>query len=272
MEDKKPEDSAVLLGPAGPIGPGAVGQLRQLSIPLWARILTLCLAVGTLLGGSFLVWQGWVSCTVGCNEKWIENGTKIVGSAFVPVIVLVYLVFAETGVKALVRKTEELLKRTIPSALRIETESKSFGVVGAIERCDVDTIHTAGAPTARYTMTFMRLGAKGRLDVIIDLNVSKANVAFFIPVPEEFAAGTDIQQLRERFKATMEGAEHEGYVFDKASPEVEVDGRRYLKIVARRRLSDNFLWDPGHKLHFAQDLRMFVHSMILDGWDIMASA
>lgn len=175
--------------------PGFVGQLRQFSVPLLARASIFTIAVLTLVVGILLIWLGWHACAPDkCGEKWLEVGLQVLGTTFLPVVVLGYLVFAETGVKALVRKSSELLRKTIPDALHLKPSAEGF---------------------------------------------------------------------------LVEGAAHEGYVIDKVLTETEVNGRRCIKLVARLRMNDNFLWDPARKLHFAQDLRMFCHAMIVEGWPLL---
>lgn len=261
MEPKSDEHSSAT---AVSFGPGAISQIRQLSIPLWARSLALVLAVTTLVAGILLVLKGWMSCTSGCEDRWIESGTALVAATFLPAVVLVYLVFAETGVSALVAKTGELLKKVIPEALCLKGDANDFEIVGNLASCMIETVHVPGSPRARYRVTAYRGGETAELNVVLDLNVSKANVVFYVPANTE-----DDQTLIDRFKATIEGARHEGYQFDKVLTSVVVDGRRLTAMTARQKLSENFLWDPAKKLHFAQDLRMFIHSFVLDGWSLL---
>jgi hypothetical protein len=248
--------------------PGFVGQLRQFSVPLLARVTIFTIAVLTLVAGILLIGLGWHACAPDkCGEKWLEVGLQVLGTTFLPVVVLGYLVFAETGVKALVRKSSELLRKTIPDALHLEPSAEDFLVGGELERCEVKTSHANDSPRAYYSLTATRSGEQARLDVILDLNVSKINVVFIVPVPRQGV--TDLGKIADNFKATLEGAAHEGYVIDKVLTETEINGRHCIKLVARLRMNDNFLWDPARKLHFAQDLRMFCHAMMVEGWPML---
>lgn len=268
MEESKNVAGVAHTGPVAPVGLEIISQVRQLSIPLWARILAVFLAVSVLLVGCFLVLKGWMACTEGCTEKWLEHGTKIVGATFLPAVLLVYLVFAETGVTALVRKTEELLVKTIPNALKSERIDLGFEIIGQIDSCEVVATYTRGVPRARYYIVATRNGQKAVLNFLVDLNVSKANVVIFLPLRTPVDHDLNLDKLRQGLEATIKGAEHEGYIFDQLMPEVKVGNNCFVTLVARKMLPNNFLWDPSHKLHFAQDLRMFVHSVLLDGWDI----
>jgi hypothetical protein len=266
-DEKKDAPGESLLNPAVIASPGAINQFRQLSIPLGARIVAVVIAVLVLAGGSWLVFEGWRSCKENCNGNYLEHGTKILGAAILPALVVIYLAFAETGVKALTRKIGELLNETLPNALR-QARVEDFVVAGELEECAVTWNFDQGSPRARYRLTARRNGESATLILLVDLNVAKANVVFFVPEP----AHGDALAVRACFKEAMAGAVHEGYTFDESLSAATIDDRRYLRLVARKRLAQNFLWDPALKLHFAQDLRMFVHAMIVDGWDLLERA
>lgn len=264
MDEKKAEHGNHALSPTALVGPAGIAQFRQLSIPLAARIAAVILALAVLAVGAWMVFEGWRNCTEHCHEKALENGTNLLVAAVLPAVAVVYLAFAETGVKALRRKIGELLKQMIPEALRQERQEE-FVIADEVAECDVVAVHVQGSPYARYSVTAKRNDEVAVLRMLVELNVAKANVVFFIPT----SAGIDAAKVRAVFKETIRGAKHEGYTFDEDLPEAAVDGRAHLRLVARKRLPDNFLWDPGLKLHFAQDLRMFVHSAISEGWTFL---
>jgi len=265
MEDKK--DEGGLAGPSAIVNPGMIGQLRQLSIPLGARIAAVVLAVVVLAVGGWLAFDGWRHCTAACDEKALESGTRILAATILPALVVVYLAFAETGVKALTRKIGELLNRTLPEALK-ESAGEDFAVAGEIEKCLVSWRFVDGSHRARYRLTATRGGDAVAMNMLVELNVAKVNVVFFVPAP----AKADAAEVRGYLREAMAGAAHEGYVFDDAMSEVTVDEQRYHRLIARKRLPDNFLWDPALKLHFAQDLRMFAHAVIADAWKLLEKA
>lgn len=264
MDDKKSEHGSHALSPSALAGPAGIVQLRQLSIPLSARIAAVILAVAVLAVGAWMVFDGWRNCVEHCHEKALENGTNLLVAAVLPAVAVIYLAFAETGVKALKRKIGELLKQMIPEALQQEWQEE-FVIAGEITECEVVPSYADGSPRARYSVTAKRNGEAVVMYMLVELNVAKVNVVFFIPA----SAGIDAGKVRADFKETIRGAVHEGYTFDEDLPETAIDGRNYLRLVARKRLPDNFLWDPGLKLHFAQDLRMFVHSAISEGWKLL---
>lgn len=245
-----------------------IRQMRQLSVPLWARLLALILAASTLMVGIVLIWQGWNTCAPDkCRELWLEQGVKVIGTTFLPVIVLVYLLFAETGVKALLRKSGELLRKTIPTALQKLPTSDVSDNFHELDACLVETFHSKDAPSARYRLTGRRHDQTAQMDVSVEVNVSKINVCFLIPCFDDRLGGV-IAELE--FGTSLKGALHEGYTVDASFPEVMVGAQRFVKVVARLRMNNDFLWDPAQKLHFAQDLRLFCHAMLSEGWSYLS--
>jgi len=152
-----------------------VAQIRQISVPVWARALALILALAVLLPGIVLIWGGWLGCAefmkdwlgvrIVCHENWIAQGIEIVVAAFVPVVVILYLVFAETGMRSLARRTNELLEKIVPQALR-STEGTDSTYPDGMRSCVVATrSHVAGSIAAhsiregqRYLLLIARRG------------------------------------------------------------------------------------------------------------------
>jgi len=254
-----------------------VAQIRQISVPVWARALALILSVAVLLPGIVLIWGGWLGCTefikdwlgneIVCHEKWIAQGIEIVVAALVPVVVILYLVFAETGMRSLARRTNELLEKIIPQALRSE-EGASDAYADGVQACVVATSsHAAGSISAHYRLQYRLDDNGGTLRLTVSVNVDKAVVVFFLPVQE----AVDPTKVRQQMVPTMKGAEHEDYVFDEKLVETMREGQRYLLLIARRRLPADFLWNPAAKWHFAWDLRAFAYSVIHDGHSLLQS-
>jgi hypothetical protein len=248
-----------------------VAQIRQISVPVWARALALILSLAVLLPGIVLIWSGWLGCAefmkdwlgngIVCHDNWIAQGIQIVVAALVPVVAILYLVFAETGMRALARRTKELLEKIVPQALRSEAGSATVYADG-IESCAVPvSSHTAGSISAHYLLQYRLDGSSGTLRLTVSVNVNKAVVVYFLPMRKETAA----ERIHQLMAPTIKGAKHEGYVFDEELVETTREGQRYLLLIARRSLPADFLWNPAEKLHFAWDLRAFAYSVIHDG-------
>lgn len=254
-----------------------VAQIRQISVPVWARALALILSLAVLLPGIVLIWGGWLGCAefmknwlgdgIACHENWIAQGIEIVVAALVPVVVILYLVFAETGMRSLARRTNELLGKTIPQALRSE-EGVTSTYADGMESCTVTTgSHAAGSISAHYLLQYRLDDSSGALRLTVTVNVDKAVIVFFLPMRAE----SDPNKVQQLMAPTVRGAKHEGYVFDEALVETTREGLRYLLLIARRSLPPDFLWNPAAKLHFAWDLRSFAYSVIHDGHSMLQS-
>lgn len=254
-----------------------VAQIRQISVPVWARALALILSLAVLLPGIVLIWVGWIGCSefmkdwlgnsIVCHEKWIAQGIEIVVASLVPVVVILYLVFAETGMRSLARRTNELLGKIVPQSLRSEGSLGSTYSDG-MQSCTVAAnFHTAGSISAHYLLQYRLEDSSGALRLTVAVNVDKAVIVFFLPVRAE----TDPKKVQQLMEPTMKGAKHEGYVFDEELVESIREGQRYLLLIARRSLPTDFLWNPAAKLHFTWDLRAFAYSVIHDGHSLLQS-
>ncbi|WP_168735297.1 hypothetical protein [Pseudothauera rhizosphaerae] len=250
---------------------GLLQQVRQLSIPAWVRYGALALALATFAVGLWLLGAGIIAChTAECDERLLETGSRIVAVAFLPVLVLIYLAFAQTGVAALARKSRALLAETIPTVLAARGgDAAAIGSRHDILRSTVQTFHNDGVPSARYRLELARADSAAELWFQVDLNVSKVNVTVFIPWEAPRPAQEAREWLERFFPVSFEGARHEGYTVDSSIGLIDDAERRFVTVCARRRLAADFLWDPAAKLYFAQDLRYFLFSLAGEGWELL---
>lgn len=248
MEDKSEKIS---------LPPNLLHQFRQLSIPLWARVTVLFLVLIVFLSDIALlatgIWQD--------QDKWLETATAIFGTTFAPTLLIAYLAFAETGVTALKRKTIELLDHTIPNSLRTMGDVLGQGSI------DVEQISPViESPTRRYRVKFTpeRAVCNDYTEVFfsLDINVHKANLGLWIPTNNETE---ETDALLQKFCHTLDGAQREGYELNKHAIKKNADGQDYYVFVLVKKLTSDFLWDPGQKLYFSQDLRFFIASALQEG-------
>lgn len=247
------------VGP-GALSPGVVQQLRQMSLPLWVRLSVLAVSLGVLGIAVYFFVKGIAAPSL--QPDWFELSAKIFGAAFLPFLAVAYLAFAETGVVALLRKTQQTLTETIPDAIRSATGSEDGFDPAGFSKCHIATGYREKSSSVRYRISVDKDGSRATLRCVVTLNVSKAVVVIFVPDP----LGTMASSLAATFTETIAGAEHEGYRFDAHKAAVTVGGRPYLKVVARRTLHQDFLWDPGKRLYFAQDLSAYLLSLLSEGW------
>lgn len=172
--------------------------------------------------------KDWLGNGIVCHENWIGQGIEIVVAALVPVVVILYLVFAETGMRSLARRTNESLEKIVPLALRSE-ETTAATYSDGIESCVVATsAHAAGSISAYYLPQYRLKGNSGALRLTVAVNVDKAVVVFFLPVRTD----DEPKKVRQLMAPTMKGAEHEGYIFDEELVETTREGRRFFLLIA----------------------------------------
>lgn len=246
--------------------PNFLQQFRQLSIPLWVRGAVLVLVMAVFFADVGVL----VFSFLNKEDKWLQTAGTVFGATFVPMLVVVYLAFAETGVSALRKKTQELLEVTVPKSLaemRGVLQSDGFG--DEIDIVIDQVLRNGDSSSKRYCVSIQSASDRNVLSEMIfslDINVSKANVGLWFPSNHFGSSEESILSLLQQLLAhTLEGARREGYEFNENPGRIHCDGRDYHCLVAIKRLPADFLWDPGHKLYFAQDLRFFIASALIEG-------
>lgn len=247
----------------------ALQQYRQLSIPLWTRIVVVVLVSVVFVAN--LVFLGFA--LVQQQEKWLTAAVAIFGTTFLPTVVILYVAFAETGTKALGKKTTDLLLKIVPDCLaqlEIPGVPEDETAVGTV-RVHTPPLAVAG-PTCKYRVDVLRQpGNEDRvveqLRFLVDINVSKVNVLLLLPCERlSGAGGGDVfGEIQAHLPHTIDGARREGYEFNPHAKPVQIDGVRYVGLAATKRLASDFLWDPAKKLYFAQDLALFIGSALAEG-------
>lgn len=263
--------------PPPELGLTVLKVIRQMSIPIWVRLFSLLISVLTLVGCVWLIAIGTVLCKGNCDLKISEIGTTLLGSTFVPVLILAYLAFAKTGIEALKKRTDDLLLDIIPSVFNRPLVAwnddendgiTQFSIEPARQKIclpfysklwrSVTNKRYDGSSSERYAIR-AKWGAHEISDVVmfLDLNLLKINVALRIPMSK--IRGDDKAKephvlFQEIFGSVFEGAKHEGYYLD---DNIVKSGTSYL-VIARLRITEDFIWNPARQLHFAQDLKNYV--------------
>lgn len=248
--------------------PNFLQQFRQLSIPLWVRGTVLVLVMAVFFADVGVL----IFSFLNKEDKWLQIAGTVFGATFVPMLVVVYLAFAETGVSALRKKTQELLEVTVPTSLaemRGVLQGDGFG--GEIDIVIDQVLLDADSSSKRYRVSIQsssdqRRNVLSEMIFSLDINVFKANVGLWFPADRFGSSEKPILSLLQQVLGhTLEGARREGYEFNENLGQIHWGGRHYLCLVAIKRLPNDFLWDPGHKLYFAQDLRFFIASALIEG-------
>lgn len=255
----------------------AIKIIRQLSIPMWARIFALVVAFATFVGSIWLMGIGTIFCHGDCNDKLLELGVSILAGTFVPMIVLIYIAFARTGIEALKKKTEDFLLETIPSIFNRQFVPWNDDIEFGISDCSIipsrPIMHVPfyekfwrgirnkgyiGSSSERYLLR-VKWGGYTNTDVqfFVELNMYKINVGMLLPI-QKINPNDQSKNPRKFFEdvfgSVFEGAKHEGY---KVDDNVSVTNKYYY-IVSRLKVPEDFIWDPSHQLHFIQDLKNFI--------------
>lgn len=248
----------------------ALLQYRQLSIPLWTRILVVVLVSLVFLGNaSFLIFA-----LVKQQEKWIQASVSIFGTTFLPTIVILYVAFAETGTKALGRKTLDLLTKIIPECLE-KIQVTEFPVERTCQDSPWVQVHVreVRGTTCKYVVNLVMRHSDQPEKVIeqlhfsVDINVNKVNILLMIrndlldPADDLIS----LETIQKRLPHTIEGALLEEYKLNPHLKPVQVDRIPCAGLTATKRLPPDFLWDPSQKLYFAQDLALFIGSALAEG-------
>ncbi len=242
-----------------------VKQMRQLSIPMWARILTLTVCLAVLIGGILIIFVG-VAGSYG-NERGdvIDIGGRLLGIALIPSLLLMYLTFAQTGVKALLRKTNSLLDETVPETLALPVSQHDIQSSCFFEH-RVATNHETDSPTSNYWITASAASGDVVIGLKVEINVSKVNVVVCVPLSNTHRCDANVS---DQFDEAISGARKEGY--DVTATVSQIRGSSFLEIIGRKKFSDEFLWDSAQKLYFAQDLRLFVMAIMRKALALNAS-
>lgn len=266
-------------------------QIQIIFIPTWVRV---AVTVVVLTAAAMCAWLFYAAVAGDGELGWVEAAAYLGGVVF-PVLVLLLVVgggsFGEISIR---RKTELLLRRTTPFALRFLPEPTRrfvrYGDRGRStpranrELARVSIAHNRGECVAEYRIDFKDAdGANRRLTLGVEANIKRVNVLIHLDRDRVFAAlGRDASaaaptctELRGLFPHALgasevhahaqaatasEAAGHLAYAFNPALAARTVDGRRELALVASAPASPELVWNAAERLYFAQDLMFMVRA------------
>lgn len=234
-----------------------VEWLRMLSLPRWVRGALACgiaavLATGFALIGAELLFG---------RADLAAAGATLVAVG-VPVAMVVVLLFAQGDHETLRQRTDALLAKTFPQAVRdLMTHAPGSRSVAAKVR--VDAVRRGFV--ADYSIRTEP--ADRMLELSVEVNVNKVNVVVWLPPRASDADERRDGERQESFLATqrsvLDGAVREGYEPHASLAAQSIDGRRRLGLVLVKRVGDdNFLLKPQAALYWAQDLSFFVQGLL----------
>ncbi len=228
--------------------------LKMLSLPLWARLI---LAMATML--IIFVTSGLVVLGLIYRDKdMVSSGVAGLVIAMPVSLIIVALVFGADGSKKLNALTKQLLNDQIPLAITINFASDD----GPIEQDLIEIQKKFRGCLSDYTLIVRKSGAKKyELNFRVELNVYKANVLVWLPkLPKDAKLASDA--VLQPYLSSFSGARKEGYVVNDHLIKQSLQDHVSLGVVMIKSMPEDFLLRPNLRLYFAQDLALFIRSIV----------
>jgi hypothetical protein len=223
--------------------------LKMLALPKWAKLLLALIMLTTLASGLILLADGMIR-----REKDIIAVAVSILTIAMPIgLIVIALVFGDGGGRKLRELTKRVLEQEIPEAIR---ENLIHGKL-----TDSLLTYVTRGFIADYVITAKKENTHIKeIKFSVELNVKKVNVVFHVDCSAADSNARAIMESRPDYQACLIGAEGEGYVLNsvihrRIEPKI-------AELVFIKRLHDDFLLEPAHRLYFAQDLAFFVRGML----------
>ena len=241
--------------------------LKSLDLPLWAKVALVVIMASILGSAGSLLIHGFLK---GDKEE-ISVATTLLAISLPVLLIVTALVFGSNGEKTLQKRTSRVLQILIPACIKenfevIEQKENSF----ASSNKSFAVVHTVlHGCIADYLLTFSNDGraARAGLRFSIELNVKKANVVFWLPLPVNpindvsLESGNLVKLIGQQRLHSALGALAEGYKLNTAPVFRSVDNKPMLGIVFIRFLPKDFLLQSLETLYFAQDIAFFIRGI-----------
>lgn len=243
-------------------------ELKILAMPPWLKVALSSFVIGLVILG---LSAGIFGAADAERSEWVNASAHTLGAALPFVIAGAVLVFSTTGPEALRSRTTRVLESAVPDTLARLPHISRLGTADAFVEAWPEGTGFSAAYLVRLKTTDGRTLAQ-RLR--IELNVRKANVSLHIDeeVMRGITKAEDVQAWRAAFTtlfaSTLAGAKAEGYEFG-GTVFFDQVGRSCIFFLIRR-LPDDFLWDAGEQLYFAQDLAMMLGGFLREQPDVFA--
>ncbi|MDO4250917.1 MAG: hypothetical protein Q4C68_05350, partial [Moraxella sp.] len=170
-----------------------LNSLRILSLPKWVVVF---LAFVIFFMPIFCLWVFYLGFANVKKTEVTVAALALIGSTLPILLASIVLFFSNSGVKSLRNKTDLVLNRYIPKALRLIPDNLQSINDTAHERATVYFNHTSGVFYSDYKINFIdqnkttnKENKEVELIVRIELNVKRVNFNLYIPKQkvEEFA-------------------------------------------------------------------------------------
>lgn len=241
--------------------------LKALDLPLWVKVVLVMIMAGILTGAGSVLIHGLYKA----DKEEISVAATLLAISLPVLLVVTALVFGSNGEKTLQKRTVRVLQTLIPSCIKANfeiSEHKENSTATALKFTPtIDT--TLHGCIADYLLTFP---ADGTVDEIklrfsIELNVKKANVIFWLPLPENpiidvsLEGGNLVELIGQHRLHCAFGAVAEGYKLNASPVFRSVGSKPMMGLVFIRFLPKDFLLQALETLYFAQDVAFFVRGL-----------
>ncbi len=272
-------------------------QIQIIYIPWWARLLILALVIAVVGLAGYLLFEALFNPE---RDTWVEAAAILLAVVFPILIIAIVLGGGAIGDQSIIRRTEHILRDTIPYHLQfIPEEAPKFKDFRKIRRSPktaendlaaIQLFHTKGRCYADYRITVPRQDEDLYLRMRVELNVKRVNLNIVFPresllrkMEEAGATVTLPEFLRKQFPHSLEveklqadaieaGSSEGGgtiaYRFNQEFLTRTVDGKDYIVVVATTRVADDLVWSPSEKVFFAQDLMFMIRAFMQENADM----
>lgn len=225
-----------------------VRWLQLLVLPLWARVGLVMVMLAIVSGSLALLAAGLMRQ----DKDSIAAAMTLLTVALPVMLVVVALVFSQSGEKRLKLNTAALLSKELPAIFNENLAGKGQSVVLATEfrGCRADY---------KCTLQAVDDNQKATLDFSVEVNVRKVNFSVRLmrgDSPETTASKIDAHI---EYTHVISGAQSEGY---RMNDTLDFNQNGQVGIVFFRELEADFLLRPAARLYFCQDLCMFVRGLL----------
>ncbi len=158
--------------------------LKALDLPLWVKIALVLIMAGILTGAGSILIHGLYKA----DKEEISVAATLLAISLPVLLVVTALVFGSNGEKTLQKRTARVLQTLIPACVKenfeIADHQENLSAAVAKSAPIIDT--TLRGCIADYLLTFpaSETLSASNLRFSIELNVKKANVIFWLPLPE----------------------------------------------------------------------------------------
>lgn len=242
-----------------------VHWLKMLALPTWVKValgLIIILILGCALALMLIgLFAGNFAPTLKIDHESISVASAILTISLPVGLVVLALIFGDSGAKKLAALTDSVLKKQIPTAIsgnltgysresryqNVEIECNIRGCIADYRLTVIDN-HANDAAIQR----------KRHLNFKLELNVKKVN--FVVWLPKVSSKANTLAELLTQYKSCFFGAEKEGYV--RNGEPLLGEKLDHVGIVFIKTLGTDFLLNPAERLYFAQDFAFFIRGLL----------